>query len=100
MPAFTNSRFGSSKGRGTLGTTVCPLRSKCPRKRARMSADLTRQLCQTRGWALLGRRAVQSGALAQFGLPLGHGFADIGPELRYRGGELAQRPAQAVGHAG
>src|SRR3954451_1379708 len=47
MPAATNSRFGSSKGSGALGTTVCPLRSKCPRKRARISADLTHQLCQT-----------------------------------------------------
>ena len=41
MPALTNSRFGSSKGSGTLGTTVWPLASKWPRKRRRISADLT-----------------------------------------------------------
>ena len=28
MPALTISRFGSSKGNGALGTTVCPLPSK------------------------------------------------------------------------
>ena len=32
MPALMNSRFGSSMaGSGALGTTVCPLASKCAR---------------------------------------------------------------------
>ena len=32
MPATVNSRFGSSMaGSGALGTTVCPLASKCAR---------------------------------------------------------------------
>jgi hypothetical protein len=48
MPALTNSRLGSSKGSGTLGTTVCPCRSKCPRKRALISAVRTFLLCQSR----------------------------------------------------
>src|SRR5690606_41663205 len=29
MPALTKSRFGSSAGNGTDGTTVCPFASKC-----------------------------------------------------------------------
>src|SRR5690348_14398141 len=95
MPALTNSRFGSSNGSGTLGTTACPLRSKCPRNRARISADFTVPLCQTGSGGLLGRggtrRAVQAGRLPQFQLALGHRLADVGGEVADRLDELAQR---------
>src|SRR3954466_4171755 len=85
MPALTNSRFGSSNGSGTLGTTACPLRSKCPRNRARISADFTLPLCQTGSGELLGRgrsrRPVQPGGVAQLELALGHRLADVGGEV-------------------
>src|ERR1700712_4007700 len=57
MPALTNNRLGSSNGSGTLGTTVWPLRSKCPRKRERISAVCTSDL------AVVGRRHGRSAVL-------------------------------------
>src|SRR5689334_25184225 len=83
MPALTSSSVGSSAIRLALGTTVCPLRSKCPRKRDRISSD----------------RIVEPQPVPQLLLALGHAETHLLAEPADRVAETAERADDALRHA-
>src|SRR5215213_4500012 len=90
MPAFTNSRLGSSNSSGALGTTVWPLSPKNRNHRRRISAVSMGSSSQGRD---ADRLAAGSGDGARAG------GADAAPARSYPRGARVEPVVPVVGRA-
>src|SRR6266545_4923002 len=91
MPAFTNSRFGSSNSRGALGTAAWSRSVKNFRNLRRISA-----VSMVLPVVLTISGGVESESLPQLGLPLVHARPHLVTEVPDRAGELVHRVLHAL----
>src|SRR6266545_2688854 len=92
MPAFTNSRFGSSKSSGALGTAAWSRSVKNFRNLRRISAV---SMVLANVLTIIG--GVDAERFPQLGLALFHTGPDLVPEMPYGAGELVDRALHALG---